>query len=111
MDGCAHVPRAPRAHLPQQHAHATRSRHALTPHAHATRSRRAPALQIIKNAGAVITHPFGGIMRSIIVALYELNANEVFVIGHHDCGMGKIDPGKTVEKMMAAGISTESMCC
>lgn len=41
----------------------------------------------IKTAGAIVSHPFGGIMRSIIVALYELNADEVFVIGHHDCGM------------------------
>lgn len=38
--------------------------------------------KIIKNAGAVITHPFGGIMRSVMVALYELRADEVFVIGH-----------------------------
>lgn len=27
--------------------------------------------KIIKNAGAVVTHPFGSIMRSIIVAIYQ----------------------------------------
>ena len=27
--------------------------------------------KIIKSAGAVVTHPFGGIMRSIIIAVYE----------------------------------------
>ena len=34
--------------------------------------------KIIKSAGAVVTHPFGGIMRSIIIAVYELQADEVF---------------------------------
>lgn len=43
--------------------------------------------KIIKNAGAIVSHPFGSIMRSIIVAVYELDADEVFVIGHYDCGM------------------------
>ena len=28
--------------------------------------------KIIKSAGAVVTHPFGGIMRSILIAVYEL---------------------------------------
>jgi hypothetical protein len=32
--------------------------------------------KIIKNAGAIVSHPFGGIMRSVIVALYELKADE-----------------------------------
>ena len=33
--------------------------------------------KIIKSAGAVVTHPFGGIMRSILIAVYELQADEV----------------------------------
>jgi len=40
--------------------------------------------KIIKSAGAVVNHPFGGIMRSILVAIYELQADEVYIIGHHD---------------------------
>ncbi len=40
---------------------------------------------VVKNAGAVITHPFGGITRSVFVAIYELGAKEVYVIGHR-CG-------------------------
>ncbi|MDV6379310.1 carbonic anhydrase, partial [Sporosarcina sp. GW1-11] len=47
--------------------------------------------KIIKSAGAIITHPFGGLMRSVLVAVYELQADEVYVVGHHDCGMGSID--------------------
>ena len=29
-------------------------------------------VKIVKSAGAVINHPFGGIMRSLLVAVYEL---------------------------------------
>jgi carbonic anhydrase len=59
--------------------------------------------KVIKNAGAVITHPFGGIMRSVVVALYELNADEVFVVAHHDCGMTQICADTTVSKMLDEG--------
>ncbi|WP_412888610.1 beta-class carbonic anhydrase [Bacillus sp. 1P06AnD] len=56
-------------------------------------------VKIIKTAGAIVSHPFGSVMRSILVAIYELNADEVFVIGHHDCGMSSVDVDKVVEKM------------
>ena len=49
-------------------------------------------VKIVKSAGAVINHPFGGIMRSLIVAIYELNADEVYIIGHYDCCMAAIQP-------------------
>jgi len=60
---------------------------------------------VIKTAGAVLSHPFGGIMRSIIVALYALSppAQEVFIVGHTDCGMGSIDPEIVVKKMQSEG--------
>ncbi|XID94405.1 beta-class carbonic anhydrase [Paenibacillaceae bacterium WGS1546] len=61
--------------------------------------------KIIKNAGAIITSPFGNIMRSVLVSLYELNADEVFIIGHHDCGMTGIDPDKVVGHMKERGIA------
>jgi len=60
--------------------------------------------KIIKNAGAIITAPFGNIMRSVLVALYELNADEVFIIGHHNCGMTGIDPNQVVGHMEERGI-------
>ncbi|MHB8962997.1 MAG: beta-class carbonic anhydrase [Saccharofermentanales bacterium] len=65
--------------------------------------------KFIKNAGAIVTHPFGSIMRSIIVAIYELKAEEVFVIGHHGCGMSSIDPQKVIEAMRMEGISDETL--
>lgn len=60
--------------------------------------------KIIKSAGAVVNHPFGGIMRSLIVAVYQLQADEVFIIGHHDCGMSSINTDEIIDKMVDRGI-------
>ncbi|MEK3936463.1 carbonic anhydrase [Sporosarcina sp. FSL W7-1349] len=63
--------------------------------------------KIIKSAGAVVNHPFGGIMRSILVAIYELQADEVYIIGHHDCGMSSIDTDRITKNMTNRGIDPE----
>jgi len=64
-------------------------------------------VKLIKNAGAAIMHPFGSIIRSIVVAVYEFQADEVLVIGHHGCGMNNLDVDKTLEKALARGISPD----
>ncbi|WP_042346775.1 beta-class carbonic anhydrase [Bacillus massiliigorillae] len=64
-------------------------------------------VKIIKTAGAVVSHPFGSVMRSIMVAIYELKADEVYVIGHHDCGMSAVSVDKMVEKMKERNVSPE----
>jgi carbonic anhydrase len=61
--------------------------------------------KIIKTAGAIISHPFGSVTRSILVAVYELNASEILVIGHHDCGMANPNPEAILEKARRRGIS------
>ncbi|WNR42308.1 beta-class carbonic anhydrase [Paenibacillus roseipurpureus] len=63
--------------------------------------------KILKNAGAIISHPFGSLMRSIIVAVYQLEADEVFVIGHYDCGMTGLNSDNVIEKVKARGVSDE----
>ncbi len=65
--------------------------------------------KIIKVAGAVINHPFGSVMRSIVVAVHVLGAEEVFVVGHDDCGMSSIDPGQLVKEMIAGGIEANTI--
>ncbi|MDE5415683.1 beta-class carbonic anhydrase [Alkalihalobacterium chitinilyticum] len=65
--------------------------------------------KIIKNAGAFISHPFGSIMRSIIVALYELKAQEVCVIGHHGCGMAGLESSSVLAKAEECGVSMEKV--
>ncbi|WP_219837008.1 carbonic anhydrase [Paenibacillus sp. R14(2021)] len=62
--------------------------------------------KIIKNAGGIITHPFGSIMRSIVTAVYELNADEIYIIGHHGCGMSQSNPKGTLQKMLDRGVAT-----
>jgi len=63
--------------------------------------------KIIKNAGAIVMQPFGNVMRSILVALYKLNAEEVFVIGHHDCGMTGLNSEMIVESAIEKGIDED----
>jgi carbonic anhydrase len=65
--------------------------------------------KIIKNAGAVVMHPFGSIMRSLLVAIYELKAEEVFVIGHHGCGMSNINPDTMIEQFIQRGVTRETI--
>lgn len=64
-------------------------------------------VKIVKSAGAQVSHPFGAVMRSILVAVYALKADEVYVIGHHDCGMSAIDPEVMIGHMVERGISEE----
>lgn len=66
-------------------------------------------VKVVKNAGAILTHPFGSIMRSLIIAVYMLKADEIIVMGHHDCGMQSIDTSLILEKMQERGISGETL--
>ncbi len=65
--------------------------------------------KILKTAGAVVSHPFGSIMRSIIVAIYDLNADEVCIVGHYECGMAHVNPAETIRKMIERGISEQTI--
>lgn len=66
-------------------------------------------IKIVKSAGAIVNHPFGGIMRSLLVAIYELQAEEVFIIGHYDCGMSAIDSNVMINHMLERGIKQETI--
>lgn len=48
-------------------------------------------VKIIKNAGGIITQPFGSAVRSLLVAIYELGVEEIMVIAHTDCGVQCMD--------------------
>jgi carbonic anhydrase len=64
---------------------------------------------LIKNAGALITHPWGSVMRSLLIAIYQLNAKEICIVAHHDCGVKGIDPEQVLTKAKAHGISDETI--
>ena len=65
--------------------------------------------KIIKNAGGIISHPFGSVMRSLLIGIYELEVQEILVIGHTDCGAMCTDSKKMIEKMKYHGIKQQSI--
>jgi carbonic anhydrase len=64
-------------------------------------------VKLVKNAGAIVSHPFGSVMRSILLAIYELNAEEVVVVGHTGCGMTALSCDRVLAKARARGVSEE----
>ena len=63
--------------------------------------------KIIKNAGGVITHPYGSVVRSLLVGILELGVEEIMVIGHTDCGVQGMDGKEMLHKLEERGISKE----
>jgi carbonic anhydrase len=74
----------------------------LLPHAMSLRNGDA---KVIKNAGAIVSHPFGSVMRSVLVAVYELLAVEVIVVGHYGCGMTGLSCARVLQKAVNRGVS------
>lgn len=64
-------------------------------------------VKIVKTAGAIISHPFGSAMRSVLVGLYELGAEEVVVVGHHDCGMVSLNSEAMISHMVERGVEAK----
>src|SRR5947207_3061914 len=65
--------------------------------------------KIIKIAGAVVAAPFGSVMRSILVAIYSLGATEIFVVGHHDCGMTGMGHELILQQARDAGVEEKTI--
>jgi carbonic anhydrase len=64
-------------------------------------------VKIVRNAGAIVNHPFGSIMRSLLVAVYQLQADEIIIVGHHDCGMSSLSSDSMLEAMKERGVKQE----
>jgi carbonic anhydrase len=78
----------------------------LLPHAMGVRN---GDIKLIKNAGAIVSHPFGSVMRSILVAVYELGAVEVAVVGHHGCGMTGLSCERVLDKARSRGVTDDTL--
>lgn len=61
-------------------------------------------IKLIKNAGALVSHPFGSVMRSLLIAVYMMEVMEIAVIGHYDCGIKGFDPDLILHSMRERGI-------
>src|SRR5687768_11470176 len=65
--------------------------------------------KVLKTAGAIVASPFGSIMRSILVAVYQLGAQEVAVVGHHGCGMTNLNCDAILEAAISRGIDPDTI--
>jgi len=64
--------------------------------------------KVIKNAGNTIVDPMSGaVIRSLVAGIFMLGVEEIFVIGHRDCGMAVIDSDSVKRDMVARGISPD----
>ena len=61
-------------------------------------------IKLIKTAGGVVSHPFGSVIRSLLVCIYEMGTEEIAIVGHHDCGMSSLDHNVLAQLMVARGI-------
>jgi len=66
-------------------------------------------VMMIKVAGAVVAHPFGSVMRSILVAVYKLGAQEIAVVGHHGCGMVDLKSEDLLNRTRELGVAPETV--
>ncbi len=64
-------------------------------------------VKMIKNAGGTITNPFDSTVRSLLVAVYELDVNEIMVVGHTECGVQGMDAAHMLSLMRKRGIPEE----
>lgn len=65
--------------------------------------------KVIKNAGNTIIDPAGGVIRSLVVAVHMLGCEEIYVIGHLDCGMSQIEEAELEQRMLDRGVSPEAI--
>ncbi len=65
--------------------------------------------KVIKTAGAIIRDPWDSVLSGLMIGIYDLGVEEVFVVGHRDCGMSAINVDSTLKKMKARGISEETL--
>jgi len=66
-------------------------------------------VKVIKTAGNSVTGVFDGVIRSLMVCVYELGVKEILVIGHHECGMAKTTSKSLTEAMLSRGVPKEAI--
>lgn len=61
--------------------------------------------KIIKVAGAEVAHPFGSVMRSLLIAVCELGVEDIMVVAHTNCGAQHMSGADMIENMRRLGVS------
>lgn len=65
--------------------------------------------KMIKVVGNVVTGAFDSVIKSVMVAIYELGVEHVAVIGHEECGMTKTTSESLTKAMLERGISPDAI--
>lgn len=63
--------------------------------------------KIIKVAGAEVAHPFGSVMRSLLIAVCELGVEDIMIVAHTNCGAQHMSGKEMVADMERLGVSPE----
>jgi len=63
--------------------------------------------KILKTAGALISNPYGSIMRSVLVGVTLLKAREILVVGHEDCGMVGLQAEDVLDHLSKQGVTED----
>lgn len=63
--------------------------------------------KIIKVAGAEVSHPFGSVMRSLLIATCELGVEDIMIVAHTNCGAQHMNGHDMIEQMRNLGVSEE----
>lgn len=64
---------------------------------------------VIKNAGGVVSKPYGDVVRSLLVAILELGVTGIMVIGHTDCGVQNMSGKEMIHLMTERGVKEETI--
>ncbi|MCU5454589.1 carbonic anhydrase [Bacillus cereus] len=65
--------------------------------------------KVIRNAGGKIASAFDSVMQSVVASVYDLNADEIFLIGHHRCGASQTNPKGTLQKILDRGVASSEI--
>ena len=65
--------------------------------------------KIIKNAGGLVITPFDSAIRSLVVAIYELEVDSIMVVAHSHCGACHMSYDHFHEAMLARGITDQML--
>lgn len=63
--------------------------------------------KIIKVAGAEVAHPFGSVMRSLLIAVCKLGVEDIMVVAHTNCGAQHMSGAAMIDSMRRLGVSDE----
>ncbi len=66
-------------------------------------------VKMIKVVGNVVTGVFDSVIKSLMVAIYELGVEEIAVIGHEECGMAKTTSESLTKAMLERGVSADAI--